>query len=534
VTPTQEIPLYAPIVKFYVGTNALGTRWAGPVTGETYRAEDLVPYPLYNPNDMMIAHDIGLVRLAEPVTGVTPVAINTAALRGNELGAEVLYVGFGSSNGKKQTGSGVKRSTTMPLTWIEDDAYYTEPHGSGTCQGDSGGPGLLQGEDGQWRAIGVVSAGASDPGTAGDPCLEGYGIYSRVDAYASWISEVTGIALPPCGPGTCICDSACRPDGSCDNASCRTVACADAFVGHLACPADDAGCSLDWYLVATTSAASAYQRLTTCLQNKCAAAGTDPIACATGPCGDRLGECLAGAAGTRGCDAFDACRSGCPKDSALCIHVCEALATPEAVAAHAALSACLADSCGLATAAGDLAKPCARSSCGTDLDACFPAPPCDLLGGSCAEGKACRPADGGTTACVASGGLAAGDACADGDAPACGDGLACIAGACAKLCSDGAACADGESCVPGVFPGVDGVGACAAPEPEPVPETDGPDAGASDAAETGGTGGQGGDYLGCAAGPVAPSGWIALLVLLMLAMRRSRQVSVPGPLTEQT
>lgn len=452
VTPQQGVPLIAPIVKFYVGTDARGTQWTGPITGTLYQAEEFVPHPLYNPEDMSIGHDIGLVKLAKPVEDVTPAAINTTALRGSQLGAQVLYVGFGASNGKKQTGSGVKRSTTMPLTWIEDASYYTEPEGSGTCQGDSGGPGLLQIE-GEWKVIGVVSAGTVDPTSTGDPCLEGYGIYSRVDAYASWISQVTGIKLPPCKPGTCLCDDACQPDGGCDNSICRTQTCSAALKCQQICP--DAGCQLDCYLLAKASDAAKLQRLTTCMENKCE--GADPLTCIDGPCKTRFEECMEGSSSQEGCDVYDACRRSCQSD-AICLRICEVEAKEGVKATWGSLSQCLEESCGISTA--ELPNQCARKNCGQELDACFTNAPCDPLGETCGAGMACGLKPDGTAVCMESNGNKEGETCEDGEKLSCTDGLYCVSGVCRRFCVQDEQCGSEQHCVVGLFQSDSKLGAC--------------------------------------------------------------------------
>ena len=63
-----------------------------------------------------------------------------------------------------------------------------------SCQGDSGGP-LVVRDDDTWVQVGVVSWGVScaKPG--------GYGVYTRVGAFADWIRAETGLALAVAGSG---------------------------------------------------------------------------------------------------------------------------------------------------------------------------------------------------------------------------------------------------------------------------------------------------------------------------------------------
>ena len=66
--------------------------------------------------------------------------------------------------------------------------------GRDTCQGDSGGPLLTRTEDGRYVQIGVISWGKM----CGMP--DGYGINTRVSAFANWIEEKMGIQRPQPAP----------------------------------------------------------------------------------------------------------------------------------------------------------------------------------------------------------------------------------------------------------------------------------------------------------------------------------------------
>jgi len=56
--------------------------------------------------------------------------------------------------------------------------------GTDACQGDSGGPLMLQGGDGTFSAVGVVSVGVG----CGNPDFPG--VYTRVASYLAWIRDV--------------------------------------------------------------------------------------------------------------------------------------------------------------------------------------------------------------------------------------------------------------------------------------------------------------------------------------------------------
>ena len=465
VTPQAELPVMAAFVQFYVGSDARGSHHSGPKTGKMYQAKDLYPHPQYDPSNQMGGYDIGLVELEADVPGVDPVPLNTGALRGSLLGTQVLYVGFGESDGTNQTGSGVKRSTHMPLTSIANDAYYATPAGSGTCFGDSGGPGLLDDGAGLFKVIGVVSAGTGSTGT-GDPCLGGYGIYTRVDAYAAWIVQTTGIVLPSCkDEGTCFCPDACQPDGSCDATKCQTADCPAGLRCYQLCPAGDGGgCALDCQFGAAAESQVAVSKINYCLSQHCPATTEDTDACAAQHCGEQLDQCMAKAKGEWDCRSYDSCRQACHTADTLCLHACDVEAPDAVRAAWDAVSTCLRDRCGTGTDAASLADPCASDQCGAEVGACFP-PPCDLAGGTCPDGLACTPGEAGAPArCAASGGVLQDQPCTPGDPPPCADGLACLgdegAKTCVRLCHEAAGCGEGSLCVPGAIDGVTDVGRC--------------------------------------------------------------------------
>jgi len=446
------MPLMPQFVKFYVGEDARGSRAGGPATGELFQADLLVPHPDYDPNDPGIGSDIGLVRLKTEVKGVEPLVINSSALQGDNLDDQVLYVGFGISDGIKETGSGVKRSTHMPITWIENDSYYTVPQGSGTCSGDSGGPGILETTPGDWKVVGIVSAGTDLPGEE-DPCLVGYGIYTRVDAYASWIAEVTGIELPDCAENDlCFCAKACGPDFGCDNTVCFEMSCARALQCVSRCAPGDAGCSLDCRMGVVQESQVDFDVIAYCLDKHCSGA-EDSLDCAMQQCYKGLETCLADASGDADCASYDECVIGCLEADTLCMHVCDLEADPAAKEARGIAADCLVELCGTGTDEESIASQCAMTQCREEVDACFPFPECDLLGGSCPEGMACVPAEDGGGICAESGGLGPGASCSPSETAPCADGLTCIGegadAACRRLCVNDDPCDEGEICLAG-------------------------------------------------------------------------------------
>ena len=194
---------------------------------------------LFNP----VQNDIALVHLTTPVTGVTPVDINTSSMGWSLNGEDFLYVGFGANDGNAQTGSGVKRSGYVPVEDIYTRTYTSAAYnGVGVCFGDSGGPGLYQ-SGGTWYVMGVNSTVS---GGGQDPCL-GTGTHTRVDYYDDWISTIMSGQYPDCNadPNICFCEAACGGNGACDNSLCEVYDCADINYCMVPCPSGDQECYLD-------------------------------------------------------------------------------------------------------------------------------------------------------------------------------------------------------------------------------------------------------------------------------------------------
>ncbi|MEN0060350.1 MAG: serine protease [Bdellovibrio sp.] len=87
-------------------------------------------------------------------------------------------------------GSGTLRAASLEV----DEAYFTKTEAmlgqsvfKGICSGDSGGPAYVQ-INGQLYIWGVASRGDSIPLFIAPKCML-FSIYTRVDAYQSWISE---------------------------------------------------------------------------------------------------------------------------------------------------------------------------------------------------------------------------------------------------------------------------------------------------------------------------------------------------------
>jgi hypothetical protein len=176
-------------------------------------------------------NDFGLMELQTRVLNVPLIEMNSTPLSTADVGRMYRSVGFGVSDGRAQTGSGLKREVSTPVTRIDSTNITYGAPGRQTCQGDSGGPGfLLFGTTP--KLAGVVSYG--------DQGCQQFGSDGRVDVALPWIRmamaqweeptcEIDGVCKAGCTPIDQDC--ACATDGRCD------PACQD--------PARDSDCARD-------------------------------------------------------------------------------------------------------------------------------------------------------------------------------------------------------------------------------------------------------------------------------------------------
>src|SRR5262245_959645 len=98
-------------------------------------------------------YDLALIKLSQPVTGVTPLPIYRGTL---QVGQPVWFVGLGDTgdgvHGEQFNAGNVKRGGFEHLASVTDDGHllhYSFAQGeSATGQGDSGGPDLIRAPDG--------------------------------------------------------------------------------------------------------------------------------------------------------------------------------------------------------------------------------------------------------------------------------------------------------------------------------------------------------------------------------------------------
>lgn len=257
------------------------------------------------------AHDLGLLRLAAPITDVSPLALNASPLSAGDIGRTVRHVGFGIDDAQAGTGEGTKRQVSFPLRQVLPWAIESGAEGQQTCSGDSGGPALMAGTDGSAESIvGTVSYG--------DQACAQAGYDARVDVDIDWLGEVLGrwdqatcaadgLCRPGCAPVDLDC--ACAADGVCGpscveptrDPDCVRECGADGLCSAHSCPAPDPDCAGEGG--ACQSHADCASRL--CVRDEqlgiryCSRGCTGPAGCAAGMNCNPAGLCVLSAEARR-------------------------------------------------------------------------------------------------------------------------------------------------------------------------------------------------------------------------------------------
>ncbi len=166
--------------------------------GVAYEIEEIFVHPKWTKRG---PHDIGLLKLKTPVSGVTPVPIYRGS---DEVGRVATIVGHGYTGTlaagpkPKSEWDRSKRAATNKIV-IAREAFIgflvdppetaTDLEGTGG-PGDSGGPAFIE-EDGRIFVAGVSSAtdDSNSNGIVGD--FGDREIFTRVSSFAEWIDETT-------------------------------------------------------------------------------------------------------------------------------------------------------------------------------------------------------------------------------------------------------------------------------------------------------------------------------------------------------
>jgi len=356
--------------RFFLGNDARRSNtYNGPVDGTLYQIDAVYPHPSYS--DSTLSNDIALVHLASPINSTTPIATSTSY---PQVGTTGTYIGFGATEGISETGSGIKRSTTFPISYVysNEGVYVSDYNGTGTCFGDSGGPGLQQ-IGGVWQVIGITSAGTGcAPGQScdPDPCKRPT-IHTRVDSYATWIASTTNTQAPSCLNNTamCACSQACQSNGQCNNSVCQTASCEDTYNCLVSC--GDATCQTGCYDTASPTAQGQLDALFQCIDQYCGNVSDSQYGtCVNNNCGAQINACFPVGTGAWTCRQVYDCLVDCPSTDNTCGNTCYEQGTAQAQTDLDALLSCLNNQCG--SLSGDAFQTCASQQCGGQIDACLP------------------------------------------------------------------------------------------------------------------------------------------------------------------
>jgi hypothetical protein len=154
--------------------------------------------------------DIGLIRLAQPITSVLPMPVRGDAPSPCEVGADLRYVGWGTV-ADDELDTSVKRTVDIPLHHYDDARVFGyDPTGErNVCAGDSGGAVLSILPDGEVALVAVNSYVADDDDT---PCAGGYTAGTRVDRQLPWIEGYVDLEV---GTTAVSCEAATDVPSTC-------------------------------------------------------------------------------------------------------------------------------------------------------------------------------------------------------------------------------------------------------------------------------------------------------------------------------
>lgn len=211
---TTEWVLTASHCLVYGNGNVIDPAWIEVLVGQQDLAQataaqrravaEVIVHPFYVSSGALY-NDAALLRLAAPVTGITPIRIATPADAVRFAPGETAYIA-GWGNRLPQTGfdfPNVAHKAQAPIVDLTScneryDGALSTIHlcagvfpdgGVDTCQGDSGGPLMVSDGAGGFLHAGIVSFGTG----CGWPHFPG--VYARTASFADWIeAQITGSA----------------------------------------------------------------------------------------------------------------------------------------------------------------------------------------------------------------------------------------------------------------------------------------------------------------------------------------------------
>lgn len=154
---------------FYIGGNdaSAGDNATTPGEGQLYQIEEIIPHPNYTGGT---DYDIALVKLSEPVTGVSPAGIRTEFMSLGHIGEVYITAGFDESLTR------TKKKHYLGISFVSSGSFLTSDVGSSL--GDSGI--IMFDDDGKAMGISI---------SVEDPPFSGSIVFTRIDYYAGWIGS---------------------------------------------------------------------------------------------------------------------------------------------------------------------------------------------------------------------------------------------------------------------------------------------------------------------------------------------------------
>ncbi|HSK00378.1 MAG TPA: trypsin-like serine protease [Kofleriaceae bacterium] len=198
--PSQDAVTEA--IRVHVGTVDLRQS-----AGDVYTASMTIPKPGFSIGSLG-RHDIGLVKLARPVTAIAPTPVNLDPARA-PVGTTVTMVGFGATDQEGLGTIGVEfvlegRTSTpcAPYGGSDEDLLcFSQVDDKGKCRGDSGGPSLAR-IDGVLTVVGVTSFGDQQ-------CAQ-FGVDTRTDVEREFLETHIPDLEPADGAGAGCCAASGR------------------------------------------------------------------------------------------------------------------------------------------------------------------------------------------------------------------------------------------------------------------------------------------------------------------------------------
>jgi len=174
-----------------------------PLPRQKFAVDEVVIHPKYQFTPQADRYDVALLRLDRPAylqPHVLPICLPTST--STEVGQRAWVAGWGATDPESTNRPKILQAVEVAVidsgdceAWHKDRGIkitvYKEmvcaghkEGGRDSCQGDSGGPLMTQDDSGQWRLLGLVSAGYSCA-KPGQP-----GIYHRLAETLPWLKSI--------------------------------------------------------------------------------------------------------------------------------------------------------------------------------------------------------------------------------------------------------------------------------------------------------------------------------------------------------